>query len=61
MALAAFAGAQVQYVLRLPGGLEMQAEAPAHPAHPQGARVTAWWAPEDMIVLPPSPDAAHHG
>jgi ABC-type Fe3+/spermidine/putrescine transport system ATPase subunit len=50
--LRAFAGAQVQYVLRLDAGPEWLAEGPAHPAIPQGARVTAWFAPEDLILLP---------
>jgi hypothetical protein len=52
VALAAFAGAQSQYVLRLPSGVELQAEAPSNPAFPRGAEVVAWWAAEDMILLP---------
>ena len=50
--LRAFAGAQAQYVLRLDAGPEWQAEGPAHPTIPQGARVTVWFAPEDLILLP---------
>ncbi len=59
VALAAFAGAQWHYVLRLPGGLELQAEAPSDSAHTQGAQVTVWWTAEDMILLPAeaAPDA----
>jgi spermidine/putrescine ABC transporter ATP-binding subunit len=52
VALAAFAGAQCQYLLRLPGGLELQAEAPSNAVFPRGAQVTAWWTADDMILLP---------
>jgi putative spermidine/putrescine transport system ATP-binding protein len=53
IALRAFAGAQCQYVLRLPSGVELQAEAPADPALTEGARVTAWWSAEDIILVAP--------
>ena len=50
--LRSFAGAHALYVVRLDAGPEWQAEAPANPALPEGARVTAWFAPEDLILLP---------
>ena len=56
--LRAFAGAQCRYVVRLPSGLELQADAPAGPGLTEGAHVTAWWPPEDIILLAPAaPDA----
>jgi hypothetical protein len=39
-------------VLRVDGGTELMAEAPAHPDWPQGARITAWFLPSDLILLP---------
>ena len=56
--LRAFAGAQCQYVLRLPTGLEVQADAPADVTLTEGSRVTVWWSADDVIVLAPDgPDA----
>ena len=56
--LRAFAGAQCQYVLRLPTGTEVQADAPADVTLQEGSRVTAWWSAEDVILLAPgAPDA----
>jgi len=52
IALRAFAGAQAHYVVRLDAGIEWQAEAPAQPVLAEGARVTAWFMPDDLILLP---------
>ncbi len=50
--LRSFAGAQALYVVRLQSGPEWQAEAPSSPPLAEGMRVTAWFAPEDLILLP---------
>ena len=50
--LRAFAGSQAQFVLRLAGDVEWQAEAPADPAIAQGTSVMAWFLPEDLMLLP---------
>ncbi|MCC7284518.1 MAG: ABC transporter ATP-binding protein [Acetobacteraceae bacterium] len=52
IALRSFAGAQALYVVRLDAGVEWQAEAPANPPLPEGTRVAAWFAPEDLLLLP---------
>jgi putative spermidine/putrescine transport system ATP-binding protein len=51
--LRSFAGSQALYVVRLDAGPEWQAEAPSNPPLPEGTRVTAWFMPEDLILLPP--------
>ncbi len=52
VALRSFAGASALYVLRLEGGTEWQADLPAAPELAQGARTTAWFLPDDLIVVP---------
>lgn len=50
--LRSFGGAQALYMVRLKSGPEWQAEAPSNPPLPEGARVTAWFMPDDLILLP---------
>ncbi|WP_291296863.1 ABC transporter ATP-binding protein [Elioraea sp.] len=50
--LRSFAGAQALYVVRLNSGPEWQAEAPSNPPLAEGTRVTAWFTPDDLILLP---------